>query len=137
MKWNVCLLGTAALLLAGTSACKDREACERSRMKMQHTWADLKNTAAKQKVPSAFEDLTETEKAHRRELWEPVEGSAELLRSSFETKQITWNAAEKARQELNTQASALPNDGKPLAEGFARQLQAANAAYEEMQRDCR
>ncbi len=130
-------VAAAALVLLGATSCKDREACERSRMKMQQTWAELRNTAAKRKVPATFEELSEAEKTARLTQWTPIEQDAELLRSSFETKQITWNAAEKAQRELNEHASVLKTDGQPLTEGFARQLQAANAAYDQMRKDCR
>ncbi len=130
-------VAAAALGLLGATACKDREACERSRMKMQQTWAELRNTAAKRKVPATFEELSEAEKSGRLTQWTPIEQDAELLRSSFETKQITWNAAEKAHRELNEHASALNVEGQPLTEGFARQLQTANAAYDQMRKDCR
>ncbi|MBN2193498.1 MAG: hypothetical protein JW751_11845 [Polyangiaceae bacterium] len=130
-------VGAATLVLLTATACRDREACERSRMKMQQTWADLKNTAAKQKVPTTFEDLSEADKANRMAQWSPIEEKAELLRSSFETKQITWNAADKAREELNSRASTIDTEGKPLLAGFSHQLQTANAAYDQMQKDCR
>ncbi len=130
-------VGTAALVLAGATACKDREACERSRMKMEQTWAELRNTAAKRKVPASFEELSESDKANRLAQWTPIEQDAELLRSSFETRQITWQAAEKAHRELNEHASTLDTKGQPLTEGFARQLQAANAAFDQMRKDCR
>jgi hypothetical protein len=137
MRQTSYFVGAVVLVMVGSTACKDREACERSRMQMQQTWADLKNTAAKEKVPGTFEDLNEAEKANRLAEWSPIEENAELLRSSFETKQITWNAADKARQDLNSKASAISPAGRPMVEGFARQLQAANDAYDQMQKDCR
>ena len=106
-------------------------------MKMADTWETIKYTAGKQKVPPSHMDVTSAQKAKQRALWQPIEDQAETLRSSFETTQITWDAAEKAHQAIQQQYSQVPAGGDAMSQGFGTQLQMASAEYAQLRKQCR
>ena len=136
MKRIVCVGCALAMGFIASVGCKDRQACEQSRLKMMHTWEDVKHTAAARKVPASYEQLSHAEKTLREERWAPIELQAETLRSSFETPQITWDAADRAREIVEAKYAEIPREG-PLVEGFGRQLASANVQYEELRKQCR
>ena len=47
------------------------------------------------------------------------QGRAELVRSSFETRQVTWRSADKARRELGAIFTPLQAKNDPVTGGFA------------------
>jgi hypothetical protein len=128
-----------ALSIGGfvVTGCKDRQACEEARLRMSRTWEEVKKTAAVRKVPASYEVLSEKEKADREAKWRPIEIEAETLRSSFETPQVTWDAAERSRGVIQAKYSEIPSAGNPLIEGFGRQLSSANVQYEELKANCK
>lgn len=122
------------VVLAG---CKDRQACEEGRLRMARTWEEVKKTAAARKVPASYEVLSTKEKEERNAHWTPIEIQAETLRSSFETPQVTWDAAERARGVIQAKYAEIPNDRDPLVEGFGRQLSSASVLYDELKQGCK
>jgi hypothetical protein len=133
----LCVGGTALGILLTIVACKDQEACEKARLKMEAQWAEVRNTAASLKTPKSFEELTEVQKKQRHDAWLKVEQKAELLRSSFETVQITWDAARKAQRELARVYSDVPQGGGALAESFPRLLNQTSQQLAQYEGECR
>jgi len=130
-----------ALVVGGSSVfaegCKDKQACEEARLRMSKTWEEVKKTAVARKIPASHEVVSEKERAAREARWAPIEIEAETLRSSFETPQITWDAAERARGVVVAKYNEIPSNGNPLIEGFGRQLASANVQYDKLKQDCR
>src|SRR5688572_12893400 len=89
-------LGLGGLLAL---ACQQNEKCEEARLALTRKWETLRNTAASRKHVPEDSELNEQQKSQRFEQWAKIEAKAELMRSSFETKQVTWDAAEKSRRE--------------------------------------
>jgi hypothetical protein len=133
----VCVSVALSIGCFALAGCKDRQACEEARLRMASTWEEVKKTAAARKVPASYEVLSESEKADREAKWTPIEVEAETLRSSFETPQVTWDAADRARGVIQAKYSEIPSDGNPLTEGFGRQLSSANVQYEELKANCK
>ncbi len=133
----VCVAVALSIGCFALSGCKDKQACEEARLRMSKTWEDVKKTAAARKVPASYEVLSEKEKADRQAKWAPIELEAETLRSSFETPQVTWDAAERARGVIQAKYSEIPSNGNPLIEGFGRQLSSANVQYDQLKSSCR
>jgi hypothetical protein len=108
------------VLVAGALAfgCHDRE-CEAARLELTQTWQTLRATAtSRQQIPEGL-GLSEGERDERVRTWKGIEDRAELIRSSFETPQVTWRSADKARQELGTIFAPLQAKDDPVTRGFA------------------
>jgi hypothetical protein len=127
----------AAVALCGLTSCKDREACEQARLKMARTWESVMATAGKRKTPASYEELSPADKAARQAQWQPIQDQAETLRSSFETEQVTWNAADKASEKLETKLKEIPTSTDPMNEAFAKQFELAKAEYVAFSDECR
>ncbi|MFO7178208.1 MAG: hypothetical protein DIU78_005850 [Pseudomonadota bacterium] len=119
-------LAVISLSLVAALGCKDREACERARMDLAKTWTKLRESAARRKLAGV--DV---------EGWKFVEEKAALLESSFLTPQVTWQSAEKARQELAGRVNALRTDTEANQKGFQLSVQAAFKAQDEFTAQCR
>ena len=70
-------------------SCQDDARCERARLDLDKTWAELRQAATRRKLEGV--DVPS---------WMDIEKKAELLESSFMTRQVTWESASKATQEL-------------------------------------
>ncbi|MBN1605947.1 MAG: hypothetical protein JW940_04910 [Polyangiaceae bacterium] len=135
---RLCIFSCAATVaLSGVASCKDRQACERARLKMEGTWESVMSTAGKRKIPSSYEELSPADKAARLAQWQPIQDQAETLRSSFETEQVTWNAADKAIGKLEEKLKEIPTGADPLNEAFAKQFELAKSEYAEFCNQCR
>lgn len=131
-------LSSAALgVLFSVVACKDDAACEQARLKMAAQWEEVRNTAGSLKTPKSFEEVDEAQKKTRHDAWLKVEQKAELIRSSFETTQITWDAARTAQRELAKLYAEVPQTGGPLAESFPRLLNQASQQLAQFEGECR
>ncbi len=126
----------AAVALSGVASCKDQQACERARLKMARTWESVMSTAGKRKIPASYEELGPADKAARLAQWQPIQAQAETLRSSFETQQITWDAADKAVDKIQAKLKEIPGSD-PLNQAFATQLESARAEYAAFREQCR
>jgi hypothetical protein len=113
----VALLGAGALLLG----CRDRE-CEAARLELTQTWESLRATAtSRQQIPEGL-SLSQGEQDERVRTWKSIEDRADLIRSSFETPQVTWPSADKARRELGAIFTPLQAKEDPVTRGFAVML---------------
>lgn len=130
------IIGAGLLLLA--AGCKDREACERSRLDLAKTWEELKSSAASLKYARSDEGatLSGVEKEDRVKHWGQLEERAALLESAFISKQVTWSSAEKALDELSEEYKAKPPQGS-LAQGFGQGLDEATKAFEAFRAQCK
>ncbi len=109
------MAAAAALLAFG---CQDRE-CEAARLELKQDWETLRDTAtSRQQIPEGT-SLSQGEQEERVRTWKSIEERAELLRSSFETSQVTWSAADKARKELGGLFTPLQAKDDPVTKGFA------------------
>ena len=105
--------------------CHDRE-CEAARLELAQTWETLRNTAtSRQQIPEGS-SLSQGEQDERIRTWKSIEERAELVRSSFETAQVTWTAADKARKELGELFTPLQAKDDPVTRGFGVTLEAAD-----------
>jgi hypothetical protein len=125
-----------ASLLTISVSCKDQAACEKERSELAKKWEELKNTAGSYKHTKEDEDLTVAKKEERLRVWSAVEQKADLLASSFSTRQVTWPAAEKARREIGQRLGDVVSTGDPRIEGFRKLLQAANSEYDQYKKKC-
>src|SRR3954464_14334420 len=90
-RWVIVVAVTASSLGVG---CQDEVRCERERMDLNKAWSELRAAATHHKLEGT--DVS---------TWAVIENKAELLESSFMTRQVTWNSAKKASETI---ASKLP-----------------------------
>lgn len=131
-----CLTLGAASALGLTAACHDPK-CESARLELAQNWESLRNTATSRKqIPEGL-DLTQAQEQERIRVWTTIEDRAELLRSSFETSQVTWPSAEKARAELGNAFQPLASNDDPMTRGFALTLSQADQRMADFRKSCR
>jgi len=106
--------------------CQDEMRCERERMDLNKVWSELRTAATHYKLEGT--DVS---------TWAVIENKAELLESSFMTRQITWNSAKKASDAI---ASKLPHltstDGVELV-GFRTSAETAIQQQTSFEKACR
>ena len=128
-------LGCSGLLAVAT-ACHDPK-CEAARLEMAQTWQTLRDTATSRKqIPEGL-DLSQDQERERIRVWTTIEDRAELLRSSFETSQVTWPSADKARAELGEAFKPLASNDDPMTRGFALTLSQADQRMADFRKTCR
>jgi hypothetical protein len=121
--------------LALTLACQGRE-CEAARLELAQTWGTLRATAtSRQQIPEGL-SLSQAEQDARVRTWKAIEDRAELVRSSFETSQVTWPSADKARRELGTLFAPLQAKEDPVTGGFAVMLGEADKRMSTFRKQC-
>jgi hypothetical protein len=118
------------------SGCHDPE-CEASRLELARSWQTLRDTATSRKQIPEGVDLGQDEEQRRIRVWTTIEDRAELLRSSFETSQVTWPSADKARTELGEAFKPLAANEDPMTRGFALTLSEADQRMAEFRKSCR
>lgn len=131
-------LGAIGLALTAlvTLACHDQE-CDAARLELTQTWETLRATAtSRQQIPEGTE-LSKLEENERIRLWKSIESKADLIRSSFETKQVTWPSADKARRELGAIFTPLESQNDPMTRGFAVTLAEADKRMAAFRGQCR
>jgi hypothetical protein len=117
-------------------ACHDPK-CEAARLEMTQTWETLRDTATSRKqIPEGL-DLSQAQEQERIRVWTTIEDRAELLRSSFQTTQVTWPSADKARAELGEAFKPLSANDDPMSRGFALTLSQADQRMAEFRKTCR
>ncbi len=115
------------------------EQCERGRLQVESTWEEVRDTAASLKNPRDFDEIDTHTKQARLEAWSAIAEKAETVRSSFETTNITWSAANKARDELvNRYNHADPSVRQGLtARGFGELVSRADERMGAYAAQCR
>jgi hypothetical protein len=133
---SACLLSACLLSACLLSACND-EQCEAERLQLTQTWETLRNTATSRKQIPEGSDLSKTEQDDRIKVWTDIEDRAELIRSSFQTPQVTIEPALKARAELEQLFKPLASNEDPMTRGFAVTLADADKRLESFRQNCR
>lgn len=121
--------------LAGV-ACQN-EQCEAERLGLEKTWETLRDTAISRKQIPEGVDLSDAEQKERIRVWTAIEEKAELIRSSFQTSQVTISPAEKARAELEQLFKPLTVKDDPMTRGFATTLADADRRFQSFRQKCR
>ncbi|HEX2880291.1 MAG TPA: hypothetical protein VHO25_12235 [Polyangiaceae bacterium] len=123
------------LVLAG---CKDRQACERSRLDLARTWEGIKVQAASLKFPRQEQVtmMSDAEREERLKRWSQVEEHAALLESAFISQQVTWTSAEKHLGELSQEFGEKPSP-EALGQGFDQALERGKQAFQAFKATCR
>jgi len=122
-RWVIVIAVGASSLGIG---CQDEVRCERERMDLNKAWSELRTAATHHKLEGT--DVS---------TWSLIENKAELLESSFQTRQVTWNSAKKASDEI---ASKLPtlesNEGVKLV-SFKNSAETAIKQQSSFEKECR
>lgn len=118
----LCLPICASLL----GACKDDVQCEKARMELNKTWSELHQAAVRRKLDGV--DIP---------AWSDVENKTELLESSFMTRQVTWDSAAKASQEIAVKLPQLHADHEALAASFRSSAETALKQESNFEKQCR
>jgi hypothetical protein len=128
----------AGIMIAGasTAGCNDPK-CEASRLELVRTWETLRDTATSRKQLPEVSGLSQTQEQDRIRVWTTIEDRAELMRSSFETSQVTWRSADKARADLGEAFRPLASNDDPMTKGFALTLSEADQHMADFRKTCR
>jgi hypothetical protein len=119
-----------------TAACHDPE-CEAARLELARTWETLRDTATSRRQIPEGANLSPSEEQERIRVWTTIEERSELMRSSFETPQVTWPSAEKARADLGETFKPLASKDDPMTRGFAMKLNEADQQMANFRKSCR
>lgn len=128
--------GLLALAASSALGCDDAE-CEAARLELARTWETLRDTATSRKQIPEGSSLTASEEQDRIRVWTAIEERAELMRSSFETPQVTWPSAEKARAGIGEAFKPLEAKDDPMTRGFALMLNEADQHMASYRKSCR
>jgi hypothetical protein len=127
------------LALGGSLAlgCQQNTQCEQGRLDLARTWETLRNTAASRKHVADDAEFTEQQRSERLQAWTKIEDKAELVRSSFETRQVTWDAADKARKDVAELYKGIGATNDPLMQGFGVLLGTAEKQFASYRDACK
>jgi hypothetical protein len=107
-------------------ACQDDARCERARLDLDKTWAELRQAATRRKLEGV--DVPS---------WMDIEKKAELLESSFMTRQVTWESANKATQDLASKLPVLQADHEAQLVSFRNSAESAIKQQGSFEKECR
>src|SRR6187551_1732937 len=122
-RWVVVIAVTASSLGVG---CQDEVRCERERMDLNKAWSELRTAATHHKLEGT--DVP---------TWTVIENKAELLESSFMTKQVTWNSAKRASDEIASKLPALEAGEGVRLVGFKNSAETAIKRQSSFEKECR
>lgn len=120
-RW-VIVMSLAASMLVG---CKNEAQCERERLDLSKAWSELHTAATHRKLEST--DLS---------TWTEIENKAELLESSFVTRQVTWTSANTASQAIAAKLPTLEGGDVKLA-SFRTSAESAIKQQNSFEKECR
>ena len=105
-EWGTVVVFGALALAAG---CKNKEECDKARMATARAWRDVRELAVNQKMTAADEDAhrSDAQKEDWVKAWTGFENRADLLSSSFQTEQITWDPAAQGKKKLRDEFEAF------------------------------
>jgi endonuclease III-like uncharacterized protein len=121
-RW-VIVMSLAACSLVG---CKDEVHCERERLNLDKTWAELHQSATHRKLEGV--DVP---------TWTDIENKLELLESSFMTQQVTWESADKASKDIESKLPALHTEQNVQLVGFRTSAESAIKEQGSFEKECR
>jgi len=122
-RWVVVIVVIASSL--GLS-CQDEVRCERERMDLNKAWSELHASATHHKLEGG--DVS---------TWAVIENKAELLESSFQTRQVTWNSAKKASDEIASKLNSLESSEGVKLSGFRNSAESAIKRQSSFEKACR
>jgi hypothetical protein len=122
-RWVFVITVTASSLGLG---CQDEVRCERERMDLNKAWAELRTAATHHKLEGS--DVP---------TWSVIEKKAELLESSFVTRQVTWNSAKKASDELASKLPALESSQGVKLASFKNSAETTIKRQSSFEKECR
>jgi hypothetical protein len=122
MRWIAALCVTVTMLLG----CQTNPECERARLDLSKSWRGLVEAAARRQLAGV--DI---------EGWKWVHGRAQLLESSFMTSHVTWDTAQKARNELSARLPSLQTDTVANMTGYRLSVEAAFKEQDAFTKKCR
>lgn len=134
--FRVAACGALVVAASAATACHDPE-CEAARLELARTWETLRDTATSRKQIPEASSLSPGEEQERMRVWTTIEERAELMRSSFETTQVTWPSADKARADLGEAFKPLAGNDDPMTRGFALTLNEADQHMASYRKSCR
>jgi len=115
-----------SLAACSVLSCKDDVRCERQRLELDKTWAELRVAATRKKLSGV--DVAS---------WADIETKAELLESSFMTQQITWDSADKASRAIQAKLPAMQAESDAQLVGFRNSAELAIKQQKEFEKECR
>lgn len=122
-RWLIVISCSAAL---SSSACKNDTGCERARLDLAKTWTELRQAATRRKLEGAD-----------TRSWTEIEKKAELLESSFTTRQVTWESANRATREIASALPALTSDQDARLTSFRNSAESAIKQQGSFEKQCR
>lgn len=123
---RIAILAALPLCIAFVGACKDEAKCERARMELSKSWSGVREAATRRKLDGV--DLP---------AWTDVETKAELLESSFVTREVTWDSAEKAGGAIAAALPQLHAQNDTLAASFRSSADSALKEQSDFEKQCR
>jgi hypothetical protein len=133
---NIVLIAALAVAVAFAPGCHDPE-CEAARLELARTWETLRDTATSRKQIPEGAGLSQGEEQERIRVWTTIEDRAELMRTSFQTPQVTWPSADKARRDLAEAFKPLASKEDPMTRGFTLMLTEADQHMASFRKTCR
>lgn len=124
---------TLLLGLGVTQSCKNGEQCERNRMELARMWTRVKDGATRRRQHD--DGTIKSDESQKK--WARIENQAELVSSSFETEQITWDPAAKGQHQLKEDTIDLAGSSDPSNQNFVKLLDEANRKVAEFEKACR
>ena len=115
-----------SLAACSTAGCKDDVRCERQRLDLDKTWAELHTAATHKKLEGV--DVPS---------WTDIESKAELLESSFMTQQVTWDSADTASQAIAAKLPAMHSENDAQLVGFRNSAEIAIKQQNSFEKECR
>src|SRR6187549_4060020 len=122
-RWAIVIAVTASSLGLG---CQDDVRCEKERMDLNKAWAELRTAATHHKLEGT--DVP---------TWSVIEKKAETLESSFMTRQVTWNSAKKASDEIAAKLPALESGQGVKLASFKTSAETAIKRQSSFEKECR
>jgi hypothetical protein len=126
-------VSTLLLGVGVTLSCKNSEQCERSRMDVARLWNRVKEGANRRR--NADDGTIKSPEFQKK--WSRIVNQAELVSSSFETEQVTWDPAAKGQKQLLEDTSDMAGSADPANQNFAKLLEEANRKVAEFEKACR
>jgi hypothetical protein len=108
------------------SGCQDDAQCERERLDVNKAWSELRTAATHRKLEGSNVSI-----------WTEIENKAELLESSFVTRQVTWNSADKASKDIEAKLPALESSGDVSLASFRASAESAIKQQDSFEKSCR
>lgn len=121
-----CFGATVVLALSQLGCDANVQDCERARLELSQSWNSVRESAVKRKLGGV--DVGS---------WDMVANKADLLRSAFMTKQVTWDSADQALGYIESALSSLQSTNPVLLGAFRNTFQKAANNQSKYAEQCR